>query len=56
MTLNITRCHFLLKNQGISILFRLISVFETTAMLKIVNLLYFPLAPFARSIGPLTRL
>ena len=27
----------------------LISVFETTAMLKIANLQYFPLAPFARS-------
>ena len=30
-------------------IFRLISVFETTAMLKLANLQYFPLAPFARS-------
>ena len=36
--------------------FRLISVFETTAMLKNANLQYFPLAPFARSIGSLMKL
>ena len=37
-------------------IFRLITVFETTAMLKIANLQYFPLAPFARSVGSLMRL
>ena len=37
-------------------IFRIISVFETTAMLKIANLQYFSLAPFARSIGSLMRL
>ena len=37
-------------------IFRLISVFETTAMLKFSNIQYFPLAPFARFIGSLMRL
>ena len=35
---------------------RLISVFETTAMLKFSNIQYFPLAPFARFKGSLMRL
>ena len=49
------RCIFLtnLKYFGI---FRLISVFETTAMLKLSNIQYFSLAPFARFIGSLMRL
>ena len=37
-------------------IFRLISVFETTAMLKFSNIQYFPLAPFARFKGSLMRL
>ena len=37
-------------------MFRLIIVFETTALLKIAKLQYFPLAPFARSVGSLMRL
>ena len=36
-------------------IFRLISVFETTAMLKFANLQYFPLVPFVRSIGSLMK-
>ena len=34
----------------------LISVFETTALLNLSNIQYFPLAPFARFIGSLMRL
>ena len=37
-------------------IFRLKTVFETTAMLKFSNIQYFPLAPFARFIGSLMRL
>ena len=37
----------ILKIKNILVFFLLISVFETTAMLKITNLQYFPLAPFA---------
>ena len=36
-------------------IFRLISVLETTAMLKIANLQYVPLVLFVRSIGSLMK-
>ena len=37
-------------------IFRPLSVFETTAILKLANSQYFPMAPFARFIGSLMRL
>ena len=37
-------------------IFRLISVFQTTAMLKFANSLHYPPAPFARFLGSLMRL
>ena len=37
-------------------IFRLISVFQTTAMLKFANSQHYPPAPFAKFIGSLMRL
>ena len=37
-------------------IFRLISVFQTTAMLKVANSQHYPPAPFARFIGSLMML
>ena len=37
-------------------IFRLISVFQTAAMLKFANSQHYPLAPFAKFIGSLMRL
>ena len=37
-------------------IFRLISVFQMTAMLKFANSQHYPLAPFAKFLGSLMRL
>ena len=52
----IIRLDSFLKKMKYFGIFRLISVFETTAILKIANLQYIPPALFARSIGSLMRL